>query len=212
MDGTITLTEQFHIQAFKKLFGDVGIQYESEEHMRRFAGAGSKVIIKEMFAKNGKNLTDDEIAHYVSIKRDLYTKIVNENEMPCVKGVHEFVAHIESLGIKKIIATGNGDLNAVRFILKKINLDANFPEIISITEVAHGKPFPDVFLKAAQKLGVTPSECVVLEDSVNGVQAAKAANITSIAFETTTKKEELIAAGASLVLPDYTFITDAMLA
>ncbi len=212
MDGTITLTERFHIQAFTELFAKEGIEYDPVAHMKVYAGAGSKLILKDYFAKHGRELSAEEIAHYVEVKRDLYNRIINENEIPFVKGVHEFVNHIESLGLKKIIATGNGDLNAVRYILRKINLDQHFPNIISISEVAHGKPFPDVFLAACERLGVTPAECIVLEDSANGIQAAKSANIFSIAFETTTKKADLLAAGASLVLPDYTFINDAMLA
>lgn len=212
MDGTITLTEQFHIRAFTELFAKEGITYDPVAHMKVYAGSGSKLILKDFFSKHGRDLSAEEIAHFVEVKRDLYTKLVQENEIPFVKGVHEFVDHIESLGLKKIIATGNGDLNAVRYILKKINLDSHFPYIISIAEVAHGKPFPDVFIAAAQRLGVTADECLVLEDSANGVAAAKAANITSIAFETTTANEELLKAGASLVLPDYTHITDAMLA
>ncbi len=212
MDGTITLTEQFHIRAFTELFAKEGIAYDPVAHMKVYAGSGSKLILKDFFGKHGRDLSSEEIAHFVEVKRSLYTKLVQENDIPFVKGVHEFVNHIESLGLKKIIATGNGDLGAVRYILKKINLDQHFPDIISISEVAHGKPFPDVFLAAAERLGVTPEECIVLEDSANGVAAAKAANIMSIAFETTTAKAELLAAGAALVLPDYTHITDAMLA
>ena len=86
-----------------------------------------------------------------------------------------------------------------------------FPDILSIKEVSRGKPFPDVFLEAARRLECAPSECVVLEDAINGVVAAKAAGIRCIAFETTTKKEDLLKAGASVVLKDYTELTDEVL-
>lgn len=212
MDGTITLTEQFHIEALTELFRQQGLSYDPVEHMQKFAGAGTKVIIKTLFERSGQQISDDKIAELVLIKRDLYTKIVHERNIPFVKGVHEFIERIEKRGLKKIIATGNGDIEAVRYILSKIQLDSHFPEILSITEVPHGKPFPDVFLKAAERMGVLPSECVVLEDSSNGVQAAVAAHMPVIAFETTTKKSDLVIAGATYILPDYTFISDAMIA
>lgn len=212
MDGTITLTEQFHIEALTAVFAQQGMTYDPVEHMQKFAGAGTKVIVKAVFQKNGKQISDDEIQKLVAVKRDLYTKIVHEKQIPFVNGVHEFITRIEKRGLKKIIATGNGDIEAVRYILSKIDLDQHFPEIVSITEVPHGKPFPDVFLKAAERLGVLPNECVVLEDSANGVQAAVAAEMPVIAFETTTSKENLQLAGATFILPDYTFISDSMIA
>ncbi|MEK9133013.1 MAG: HAD family phosphatase, partial [Patescibacteria group bacterium] len=111
----------------------------------------------------------------------------------------------------KIIATGNSNLDIVRVILQKVGLLGYFPEIISITEVPRGKPFPDVFLEAAKRMNCEPAECVVLEDSANGIQAAHAAGIRSIALETTSKAEDLRAAGATYTVKNYFQITNEIL-
>lgn len=208
MDGTITLTEGFHHRAFAEVFRQNGIAYDFSDHMKRFAGAGSGVTLQTIFQEHGKALNPEEIKELQAKKKELYTKIVQESEIPTVSGVHEFVKKIHVRGLKKIIATGNSNLDAVRFILKKVGLLEYFPDILSIKEVGRGKPFPDVFVEAARRLGCAADECVVLEDAINGVQAAKAAGIRCIAFETTTKKEDLLKAGASVVLRNYYELTD----
>lgn len=211
MDGIITLTEDFHHRAFAQVFKKFGVEYNLEDHVRRFAGAGSEQTFKTIFAEHGIQVSDEDLAKCIAEKKELYTKIVQESEIPTVPGVHEFVRRIQGKGLKKIIATGNSNIDAVRFILKKVGLLEYFPEILSIKEVGKGKPFPDVFLEAARRLECAVNECVVLEDALNGVQAAKAAGIRCIAFETTTKKEELLKSGARVVVKNYYELTDEVL-
>ncbi|MBP9717791.1 HAD family phosphatase [Candidatus Gracilibacteria bacterium] len=211
MDGTITLTEQLHHRAFSQIFKAYGIDFSYEEQLKRFAGSGSNAIFPRVFAEHGVSVSAEEIEKCITQKRELYTKIVQEAEVPFVEGVHEFVKMTEEKGLKRIIATGNGSLEAVHYLLAKINLDQYFPEIISVKDVPRGKPFPDVFLEAARHMGCAPEECVVLEDSINGVQAATQGLIRCIAFETTTSAAELYKAGAVAVLKNYTFITDDLL-
>lgn len=211
MDGTITLTEGFHHQAFAAVFKKFGLDYLLEDHVRRFAGAGSEQTFKTIFAERGIQLSGEDLAKCIVEKKELYTKIVQETEIPTVPGVFEFVQRIHKKGLKKIIATGNSNLDAVRFILKKVGLFEYFPDILSIKEVGRGKPFPDVFLEATKRIGCAASECVILEDALNGVQAAKAAGIRCIAFQTTMGKEDLLKAGASVVLKDYYELTDEVI-
>jgi beta-phosphoglucomutase family hydrolase len=211
MDGTITLTEGFHHQAFASVFKKFGVDYLSKDHVRRFAGAGSEQTFKTIFAERGIQISEEDLARCIAEKKELYTKIVQETEIPTVPGVFEFVQKIHKKGLKKIIATGNSNLDAVRFILKKVGLLKYFPDILSIKEVGRGKPFPDVFLEAARRIGCASNECVILEDALNGVQAAKAAGIRCISFETTTKREDLLKAGATVVLKDYYGLTNEVL-
>ncbi len=211
MDGTITLTEGLHHKAFAEIFREHGIEYSLDDHLARFAGASSKVIFSTIFGEHGRELNDAEIEDFAAQKRNLYTKFVQEADIAIVPGVQDFVKKIHAKGLKKIIATGNSNLDIVRFILGKIGLLDYFPDIVSITEVGRGKPFPDIFLEAASRIGCLPRECVVLEDAVNGVESSVAAGIRCIAFETTTKREDLLKAGAVVVLKDYTELTDEIL-
>lgn len=212
MDGTITLTEPLHHKAYTEVFRQYGVHdYTYEEEMTKYAGSGSSIIFPSVFRDRGINFDDEKIKECRRKKKELYTKLVQESEIEVVEGVHEFVKKVEDAGLKKIIATGNGDLEAVRFILKKVNLLHFFPEILSIGEVPRGKPFPDIFIEAARRLGYLPSECVILEDSINGVLAARAADILCIALETTTNPVDLKKAGATFIVKNYFSITDEML-
>lgn len=211
MDGTITLTEPLHHRAFAAIFQKFGITYTLDEQIKKYAGSGSAHIFAEVFARNSIKADENLIKKCIDAKRELYTKIVQESKIEVVAGVQEFVRHVDAQGLKKIIATGNSNLDIVRYILKKIGLLEFFPSMLSITEVPRGKPFPDVFLEASRRMGVVTTECLVLEDALNGVSAAHAAGIRCIALETTTPGDELRHAGASSVVKDYYQITDAML-
>lgn len=212
MDGTITLTEQLHFKAFSEVFCGHGINdFTFEEEQTKYAGSGSRNIFTKVFADRGVAISPEELEKCVAEKRELYKKIVQESEIPVVAGVKKFVERLEKGGIKKIIATGNSDLDAVRFILEKVGLLNFFPDILSISEVARGKPFPDVFIEAAKRMGCEKNECVVLEDAINGIEAAKAAGIRCIALATTTPAPDLLKAGADEVVKDYNEITDEML-
>lgn len=211
MDGTITLTETLHHRALADVFDDYGINYRLERHLADFAGSGSAYTFETIFKEKGIEVSPENIEKCVAKKRMLYKKIVQKMQVPLVAGVKEFVEHTEKLGLKRIIATGNGDLDVVRSLLKSGGLLEYFPEILSIKEVARGKPFPDVFVEALNRLGLMADECVVLEDSVNGILAARDAGIRSIAFETSAGRKDLLQAGASVVLRDYFELTDKIL-
>lgn len=211
MDGTITLTEPLHHRALAKVFREYGIDYGLEMHVSRFAGSGSLNTFTKVFAEHGVKVSEEEIKECISKKHNLYTKFVHEEEIPVVPGAKEFIKKIDKMGLERIIATGNSDLDAVRFILGRLGLAGYFPQILSIKEVVRGKPFPDVFTEAAHRLNLSPAECIILEDSVNGVQAASSAGIRCIAFDTTTKKEDLLAAGAFAVVKNYFEITDDLI-
>ncbi|MEK7523596.1 MAG: HAD family phosphatase [Patescibacteria group bacterium] len=203
MDGTITLTERLHYDAYQKVLKPYGLSYSYEEQMKKYAGSGSKTIFSAVFAEHGKTISPQELDQCVARKHELYTKIVQDSKIEIVPGALEFIKKVHELGLKKIIATGNSNLPAVRMMLQKAGLESYFPEILSISEVARGKPFPDVFIEAARRIGCHHDECFVLEDAINGVTAAKAAGIRCIAFETSTPREELLKAGASLVVKNY---------
>lgn len=211
MDGTLTLTEGMHYRAFAQVFKKYGIDFGPEEEITEYAGRGSRFTFTDVFQKRGKKVSPEEIEKCMQEKKDLYKKIVQSEGLPLVGGVLEFVKMVHEKGLKKIIATGNSDMSAVRFILEKTGLSEYFPDVLLTSEVANSKPAPDVFLEAAKRLGLKTDECVVFEDSINGVSAARSAGIRCIALETTTKKEDLLKAGASVVVKDYEEVTDEIL-
>lgn len=211
MDGTLTMTEHLHHRAFEQVFRKFDIIFTLAEETREYAGRGSKFTFIDVFKRNNKELTPEILEQCIAEKRDLYKKIVQSEEIPVIDGVRDFVKRVHEKGLKKIIATGNSDLDAVRFILGRVSLLEYFPQIISISEVGKGKPAPDVFIEAAHRLNEPPVDCLIFEDAINGVLAAKAAGIRCIALETTTDRESLMSSGASLVVKNYYQITDSIL-
>lgn len=212
MDGTITLTEPLHYKAFDAVFKTHGVSdFTYEEEITKYAGSGSRNIFTKVFADRKIKVSPEEIERCMAEKKKLYAKTVQESQISVVPGITKFLERTGKAGLKRIIATGNSDMGAVRYILEKVGLSNFFPNIVSITEVAHGKPAPDVFIEAARRLGFPKDKCVVFEDAINGVSAAYAAGIRCIALETTVKREDLLAAGACAAVKNYLEITDKIL-
>lgn len=120
-----------------------------------------------------------------------------EAELESVAGIDELLDHLEAVGLPSCVAS-SGTHDRMRRTLGLTGLYDRFAgRVFSATEVAHGKPAPDLFLHAAAAMGVEPGGCVVVEDSVYGVQAAVAAGMTAYGFGGgLTPAHQLEAAGA----------------
>lgn len=201
LDGTVTLTQKLHAQAFHEVFKNHGLNFTKEDDVR-FSGQGSENIFPAFFKENGKILSPEQIKQLCDEKHEIYRKIIKESKIENVPGVEMFLNKVKEKGIKIGMATGN-HLKPAKLLLKLAGLDEFFPLIITNKDVNNVKPAPDIFLKTAEKLGLKPEECLVLEDSSNGVKAAKNAKMQCIAFVTTTSKEQLKSAGADLIVNSY---------
>jgi len=210
LDGTITLTQQFHYQAFSQVFAKHGIEYTEHDDLYKYAGMGSGTIFPTVFADHGITLTAEQIKEYSDEKKVIYTKILEENEILTVAGIREFLQRMRDRGFKMCIASGN-KLEAIEYLLVRVGLKEFFSIITTNKDAKNPKPAPDIFLAAAEKLGLKPEECIVFEDAVNGVQAARAAGIHSIGLATRIPVEDLRAAGAHHVVRNYNEIDDEMI-
>ena len=203
LDGTLTLTQQFHYQALHEVFKGYGIDYTQKEDQEKYSGKGSKYTCEQVLKAAGKNATPEEIEACATRKKEEYDKIISSNEIVPVKGAKKFLTAAGSAGLKMIVATGNKQ-EATKYLLNKAGLGEFFNEIISQSDVKNQKPSPDLFLAAVEKMGLQPDECIVFEDAVNGVVAAKAGNIKCVALTTGSPAEELLASGAQTAVADYT--------
>lgn len=210
LDGTLTLTQQFHAQAFGEVFKKHGIDYSTEDDMR-YAGQGSHCILPGVFGEHGITITKEQEEQYAQEKKAAYDQIIAREKIKIVPGIKEFLAKMKEQGFKMIVASGNKK-DAIEVILKKAAIDQNyFSDIVTNQDVEKSKPAPDIFLKAAEKLGLKTDECIVFEDAINGVTAAKAARIRCIALTTGNPPEKLKEAGAAYIVENYTKITPNMI-
>ena len=126
-----------------------------------------------------------------------------------MKGVSEALAELSA----RVCVASSSAPERLRFTLKTAGYESHFgPNVFSATQVAHGKPSPDLFLFAARGMGVDPGDCLVIEDSVSGVAAARAAGMTVFGFvggghfASPDEAAELTAAGADLIFDDMTLL------
>ncbi|URZ18420.1 HAD family hydrolase [Clostridium felsineum] len=179
MDGVLVDTEPVYRRLSEELYKRLGIELTEEE---QYAFAGSVSKDKWTSLRNRFNLKQsiEELGKMSSgIK---YEYLANkENEIPKIKGIDELILSLKDRGIKICVASSSRKEN-VEVILAKTKLIKYFDYIISGSEVQKGKPNPEIFLKAADKLNADITDCVVIEDTRNGVRAAKAAKMKCVGF------------------------------
>lgn len=179
MDGVLVDTEPVYRRLSEELYKRLGIELTEEE---QYAFAGSVSKDKWTSLRNRFNLKQsiEELGKMSSgIK---YEYLANkENEIPKIKGIDELILSLKDRGIKICVASSSRKEN-VEVILTKTKLIKYFDYIISGSEVQKGKPNPEIFLKAADKLNADITDCVVIEDTRNGVRAAKAAKMKCVGF------------------------------
>jgi len=191
-DGVVVDSERIVHAVFGAFIRSLGAHLSDAEMFERFLGLRLAECLGVVEEITGQPVPPGALDRYRA-DRD---RVLREQVQP-VEGVREV---LESLTIPYCIAS-SGDLDKMRVTLGATKLLPLFDgRFYSATEVPRGKPAPDVFLLAAQRMGVAPARCVVIEDSVNGVLAGRAAGMTVFGFAGLTAPAKLIDAGAALVL------------
>lgn len=199
MDGTLTLTEHLHYEAYRQVFARYGITYTWEEERTLYASSGGRYTFTSIFGQHGVQVDIDTC---IDEKERVYIDILSHIEPALVPGIVPFLEYLTKHGIPKIVAsTTRRDI--VALTLERAGLSHFFPVYVSGRDVLHQKPAPDIFLTALKEIGCAPAEAIVFEDAINGVKAARAAGMPCIAVETTAEKENLLEAGAVMVIKDY---------
>jgi beta-phosphoglucomutase family hydrolase len=175
MDGVIADTADYHYGAWRDVFKERGVAFSKADFMRYF-GRRHDTIIK--FAL-GDKLSPEEINAIAEKKQVLYRERVSKNVVP-LPGAIELIKLLNKHGIKTAIATSAVPKN-IDVILEGLSIQDSFQTITFGTEVAEGKPSPEIFQLAASRLGVKPANCVVIEDAIAGVAAAKKAGMKCVA-------------------------------
>jgi len=203
MDGTLTLSQPFHARALAKTFKDYGIEYTTEEDQKKYSGKRSKVICESVLTEHGKHPTEEEITACAEQKKKYYDAIIDNEEIKQVAGIVSVLKKATEKKLPIAIASGN-KVDAADKLLSRSGIGKKwFNMIVTQEQVQNTKPAPDLFLLAAKQLNAAPEDCVVFEDALNGVMAAKAANMFCIAVSTGESEESLSKAGADIVVKDY---------
>ncbi len=198
LDGVIADTGDYHYRAWGDIFKEKGATFTREDFMRHF-GQRHDTIIK--FAL-GDDIPPEEFEAITERKQREYRRIVAGNIKP-LPGAIELIKSLNAHHIKTAIAS-SAPLENIEIIIRGLGIEECFQAVACGTEVSEGKPSPQIFLLAAKKLGVEPGNCVVIEDAIAGVAAAKEAGMKCIAVTnshpiSSLKKADLIVASLERV-------------
>lgn len=175
LDGVICFTDKFHYKAWKQMADELGVYFDEKinDRLRGVSRMDSLEIILERYT--GKPLSEQKKEELATKKNAIYRKLL-ETMTPAdaTDEVRNTLKELRNRGYK--LSLGSSSKNA-KFILEKIDLIDAFDAISDGTNIQKSKPDPEVFLKGAEFLGVKPEECLVVEDAVAGIDAAKAGNM-----------------------------------
>jgi beta-phosphoglucomutase family hydrolase len=188
-DGVIIDSARLHEQSWHRLAAELGKTIAPESFIRGF-GMKSARIIEEI---HGWATEPAEVSRLTNRKEALYREIAAQSEIAPLPGVVEWLHRLNEAGVPCAVASSTHRLN-IAAVLDRIGLATAFREIISAEDVVYGKPNPEVFEKAAARLGVPAKRCVVFEDAHVGIEAAHAAGMKVVAVTTTHPAEQLSAA------------------
>lgn len=187
MDGVIVDSNPTHKISLDIFTKKYGFLLSDEEMKTRLWGRTNKDWISDLF--KAKNLTPQEVKSLGDEKEKIFREIYKKTIVP-VNGLEKFLKILKVNHVKIAIATSAPSEN-VDFVLEKIGLRDYFPVILDESFIQKGKPDPEVYIKTAKALGLPNSKCIVIEDSLSGIQAGKDSGSKVIGITTTHSKEEL---------------------
>jgi beta-phosphoglucomutase len=203
MDGVIVDTAEYHFRAWQHVFQQQGIDFTRGDFAAKF-GQRNDAIIRSVI---GGEIGDAEVGRIAKMKEDFFRDMAR-TKVRAWPGAVELVQRLTEQGWPQALATSAPPEN-IELQLGSLDLKGSFQQIVSGQEVTASKPSPQVFQRAAEKLGVLPAQCIVIEDAVAGVAAAKAAGMHCIAVTTSNPGQAL--RGADLVVDSLTEVTVSML-
>jgi beta-phosphoglucomutase-like phosphatase (HAD superfamily) len=202
VDGVTVYSEQVHLRTINMVLKPYGITYTFKEHASKYIGTGAKHILAALLKDHRIKIKPRELARLVSRRRQLFQNLVKRDGLRAVAGIRKFVQFARNEKLKLAFASG-GHRNNVTASVRAAKLPVKKYALVTEEEVKRIKPYPDLFLKAAKKLRLKPSQCVVVEDSPAGIDAAKRAGMRTVALLTTTPRKLLAKEKPDLTVPDF---------
>ena len=187
MDGVLVDSQPYHFKADIETMSEYGV-VKDQKFYEKFAGtltSDRMRILKDLFK------LDIPVEEMVKKREDMILEIMAREDIKPVSGIPEFLKSIKNRGLKTAVASSSG-YDLIGLILSRLGISEYFDSITSGNDVKRGKPSPDIFLLAAERIGAEPSECLVVEDSENGVRAAKAAGMTALGYVNPTSGNQCL--------------------
>jgi len=187
LDGVIVDTAVYHYKAWRRLANQLGFDF-TEEQNEQLKGISRIESLKIILNWGGVAKTDEEMQELATLKNTWYVEMITKmTPNDILPGAKEFLEAVRDKNY--LTALGSASKNS-EMILKQIGLMHLFDALVDGNKVTKSKPNPEVFLVGAKELNVNPGECVVFEDAIAGVQAAKAGNMKAVGIGETNVLSE----------------------
>jgi HAD superfamily hydrolase (TIGR01509 family) len=178
MDGVIIDSEPIHFKMENEMFQELKISISYEEHCS-YVGTSSQNMWAIIARKHGLNV---EVKELVKKQHVLYMAyLLNEKDLRPIPSVVELIEDLYHSGFGLVLASSSY-MEVIEVVLRKFNLSNYFMARVSGTELANSKPHPEIFIQSAKLAKSEPGECIVIEDSQNGITSARAAGMKCIGF------------------------------
>lgn len=202
MDGVIIDSEPMHNKAYNDMFNEIGIDVSTELY-ESFTGQSTINICKRL-CDHFKLVHAPETL--VSIKRKHYNRFFESNsDLTLIDGALDLIKDYHNNGLKLVLAS-SAAMMSIEQIFDRFDLDKYFITKFSGGDLKQSKPHPEIFIKAAEATGFTNKECMVIEDSTNGIEAAKAAHIFCVGYDSFHSKNQDYSK-ANMVIKNFEEIT-----
>ena len=197
MDGVLADNSDFHVQAWTAYSRQYGRELTVDDIKRRL-GFNNREYMRFVL---GREPTEAEVTRSTVEKEALYREIYRPH-LIAPPGLLALLEFAKRSGILCGVATSAPDDN-VRFTLDGLGIRPYFKEVVDAGQVTHGKPDPEIYLLAAKRLGLAPAQCLVFEDAIAGIQAARAAGMKVVAITTSYPAEVLREHGPDAIIASF---------
>ena len=177
MDGVIIDSEPIHFEVDMQTMREFGVNISKDE-LNKYVGTTNEYMLNDLINKYKVQKSIKEILEY---KMELTIRRINETKINAISGIPELLISLKHNNIKTAIGSSSPK-ELIITVIEKFQLGKYFDCIVSGDEVKEGKPKPDIYLEVSKRIGVNPEECIVIEDSRNGVLAAKNAGMKCFGF------------------------------
>ncbi|UCG57719.1 MAG: HAD family phosphatase, partial [Phycisphaerales bacterium] len=192
VDGVIADTEAVNarasIRVLEDLFGAKGVKREDFE---AGLGRGAEEYVKAAARVHCLTLSDEQVEKATALRQEYFLKILAEEPLPAFAGVLELMDEALRRDDFEVAIATSGTLEKSRAVLEATEVPYNKMVYVNGGDVTNKKPDPELFLVAAERMGIEPASCVVIEDAPNGVEAAKAAGAKCMAVTNSTTADKL---------------------
>ena len=201
MDGVLVDSGAHHRDAWRQLLGELGLT-PARDFWRLTIGRPAEEAVALLL---GRPVDAEEAGRLARRKREHYARLTARGMVP-IAGAPTFVGELARRGIPRAVAT-SASRHDMDTMLAGVGLRGHFDVVVTAEDVRRGKPDPEVYVRAAEGLGLAPDRCVVFEDSLVGVHAARSAGMRVIGVCSAHTDRELQAAGAERAIDDFEDVT-----